>query len=257
VDNRFYLQALGITGLFIVLMFLFWNASESPASEAAVQSANRTRTAIAMTGSYLLQPRTSTPPSFTDTPESFPPTGIPLSTATLASVPSPTNTALLDQFTTPISPVAPSLTPLPTQTAVPQLPVVTITVAPGSNTKAPPLGSPSGTQTVVQGPAEFARWYFTRVWNERDYQNLWENSLTTSFKANVGSGLFEDYVGWWESVERVDINAVDVLANNGTDAWVRVDLTFRMKDGRVVQNQIYEYDLLFDPGRGTWMFDAS
>jgi hypothetical protein len=30
-----------------------------------------------------------------------------------------------------------------------------------------------------------------------------------------------------------------------------------MKDGRVVQNQIYEYDLLFDPGRGTWMFDAS
>ena len=95
------------------------------------------------------------------------------------------------------------------------------------------------------------------MWNERDYQNLWDNYLTASFKANVGSGLFGDYVFWWDSVERVDIHAVDVLENNGIDAWVRLDLTFHMKDGRVVQNQVYEYDFLFDSSRGTWMFDAS
>jgi hypothetical protein len=25
----------------------------------------------------------------------------------------------------------------------------------------------------------------------------------------------------------------------------------------VVQNQVYDYDFLYDPGRNTWMFDAS
>jgi len=107
----------------------------------------------------------------------------------------------------------------------------------------------------VQDPAGFARWYFTRVWNERDYQNLWDNYLTASYKANVGSGLFEDYVVWWDSVGRVDVNSVDVLENNGVDASARVNLTFHMKDGRVVQNQVYTYDFLNDPSRNTWMFD--
>ena len=57
-------------------------------------------------------------------------------------------------------------------------------------------------------------------------------------------------------MERVDVNSVDVLQNNGTDAWVRVHLTFHMKDGRVVENQVYDYNLRYDPGRGTWTFDA-
>jgi hypothetical protein len=50
---------------------------------------------------------------------------------------------------------------------------------------------------------------------------------------------------------------VDVLGNNGTDASVRVNLTFHMMDGRVIQNQVYYYDFLYDPNRGTWMFDAT
>jgi hypothetical protein len=256
LDNRFYLQALGITGLFVSLLILIWIASGGPASEAEIQNANSTRTAIAMTGSYLLQPRTRTPVPSTST--SSPQTSLPVSTSIIPSVPSATNTSLLEQFYTPISPIGSSLTPLPTQTVVAQIPVFTITVSAGhQNTKAPPFLPPSGTQTVIQDPAEFARWYFRRVWNERDYQTLWDNYLTASYKANVGSGLFDDYVGWWNSVERVQANSIDVLQNNGRDAWVRVNLTFHMKDGRVVQNQVYDYDLLNDPSRGTWMFDAS
>lgn len=111
--------------------------------------------------------------------------------------------------------------------------------------------------TGIQDPAEFARWYFTRVWRERDYQNLWDNYLTASYKTNVGSGVFEDYVGWWNTVERVDVNAVDVLENNGTHAWVRVNLTFRMKNGHVLRNEIYDYEFRYDASRGTWMFDFS
>ena len=255
MDNRFYLQALGVTVLFTSLLILFWSAAGGPASEAAVRNANSTRTSIAMTGSYLLQPRTQTPLPMTENPTSIAQTGTPL-----PIVPSPTNTSLLAQFNTPISPIAPSVVALPSQTTAP-IPLFTTTVLPGAlNTQPPPASStPTPTSTQAQGPApdDFARWYFTRVWNERDYLNLWDNYLTPSFKTNVGSGLFEDYVGWWDSVQRVDINTVDVLQNNGMDAWVRVDLTFHMMDGRVVRNQLYEYDFLFDPSRQTWMFDAS
>jgi hypothetical protein len=268
VENRFYLQALGITGLFVVLLVLFWIASGGVASEAAIRNANSTRTSIAMTGAYLLQPRTQTPLPATGASSS----GAPLSTPTAAGFPSPTNTSLLAQFNTPLDPGAPTLAALPSQTTAP-IPVFTTTVLPSRDTtKAPPLVPRSPTPTAVQGlatpipatqvstaqsPAEFAAWYFTRVWNERDYQNLWDNYLTTSFKTNVGSGLFEDYVFWWESVQRVQINAVDVLQNNGVDALVRVNLTFHMKDGRVVENQMYNYDFLYDSARGSWMFDSS
>ena len=258
MDNRFYLQALGVTTLFIVLLFLFWSAGGGPASEAAVENANLTRTALAMTGSYLLQPRTRTPLTMTDTPAAIPQTSAPLQTATLSALASPTNTSLLEQFTTPLTPIAASFTPFPTQTAAAQLPGSTATLSGGQpNTKAPPILPGSPAPAGLQSPDAFARWYFTRVWNERDYQNLWDNYLTASFKTNVGSGLFADYVFWWDSVERVDIHAVDVLQNNNADALVRVDLTFHMKDGRVVQNQVYEYDFLYDSSRGTWMFDAS
>jgi len=73
----------------------------------------------------------------------------------------------------------------------------------------------------------------------------------------VGSGLFEDYVVWWNSVRQIDVNSVNVLANDGRNARARVDLTFHMQDGRIVRNQIYDYDFLYDPPRGTWMFDSN
>jgi hypothetical protein len=256
VDNRFYLQALGVTGLFIGLLFLFWIASGGPADEAQIRNANNTRTAIAMTGSYLLQPRTRTPTPFIIIPNFTPQT----QSSGSPSVPVPTDTAATPlplQTVTATSLLAPSLTPLPTQTAIVQAPAVTTPASPGRpSTKAPPLLPPAGTITYAQDPAEFARWYFTRVWNERDYQNLWDNYLTPSFKANAGSGLFEDYAGWWNSVERVDVKAADVIENNGRDAWVRVNLTFHMQDGRVVRDQIYDYDFLYDSTSKTWMFDS-
>lgn len=122
-----------------------------------------------------------------------------------------------------------------------------------------PLTTPSATILTpaagLQEPEEFIRWYFETVWRQRNYQELWDNYLTPSYKANVGSGEFADYVGWWNSVERVEIQSVDVLQNDGTQASVRVYAAFYMQDGRVVPSQSYDYDLVYDPNRGTWMFD--
>jgi serine/threonine-protein kinase len=246
VNHRFYLQALGITGLFIVLLIVIWIASGGPASEADVQHASSTRTAIAKTEVFLLRPfPTNTPTPLFNLSPFVPQTGAYGSTPT----PSP-------QTSTQNPSTASSSTPPPTQTMIAQIPA-TATAIPFSHsqpTKAPPFPY---TETSVQGPTEFIRWYFERVWKERDYQNLWDNYLTPSFKAHVGSGLFEDYAGWWDSVQQVDVNSVDVVENNGTNAWIRVNITLHMKNGHVLPNQVFDYDLLYDAGRNTWMFDYS
>jgi hypothetical protein len=56
-------------------------------------------------------------------------------------------------------------------------------------------------------------------------------------------------------VQQVDLNSVDVIKNNGTTAWIRVNVTIHMKDGNVTTNQTFDYDLLYDPGKKSWMFD--
>ena len=153
---------------------------------------------------------------------------------------------------TQIPPTVPANTSLPpsliTATSAPPL------IQPTRGTH--PLPSTAGPATAHTDPAEFVRWYFGAVWQIRNYQDLWDNYLTLSFKNRISSGGYEEYVRWWSSVDRVDVSSVDVLQNDGTHAWVRVTVTFTMKDGRVISNQQYDYALLYDAARQTWMFDV-
>lgn len=147
-----------------------------------------------------------------------------------------------------------------TSTSTPPAAQAGVARSPFTATAAPPfrpVTTPFATSlpSGLKDPAEFAKWYFGTVWRERNYQDLWNNYLTPSYKSNVGSGIYADYIAWWDSVERVDVHSVNVLENDGMRAWVRVNATFYMKDGRVVSNQPYEYNLLYDATRGTWMFD--
>ena len=165
---------------------------------------------------------------------------IPVETATSTRLPrlTPVNTAI----------------PSPTTVIVPPAAATPTFAAPLQPTMAPILPTQSSSNSLAD-PAGFMRWYFNAVWAQRNYQDLWNNYLTPSFRTNVGTGSFEDYEQWWNSVARVDIHSVEVLQNDGTHAWVRVNVTFTMQDGRVVANQQYDYDLLFDAARQTWMFD--
>jgi hypothetical protein len=109
--------------------------------------------------------------------------------------------------------------------------------------------------TGPQDPEQFVRWYFGAIWTGRDYQALWQNYLTPKFQTTVSPGGFSDYVQWWDSVDHVVVNSVNVLQNDGTHAWVRVNLNFYLKDGRVLKNRDYDYGLVYDLIRKTWMFD--
>ncbi len=188
----------------------------------------------------------SPPPTLAVTTAAPPPvaatTAPPPATVTLPPPVVPTNTAPL---------------PLPTQTVPP---VITTTVLPpvGTATARPPQSRVPAThlpRTALNTPEGFLRWYFSAVWNERNYQDLWDNYLTSSFKARPNAGGLEGYEAWWSSVQRVDVNSVTVLNNDGSHAWVRVNVTFTMMDGRVISNQEYDYDLFYDAARQTWMFD--
>jgi hypothetical protein len=169
----------------------------------------------------------------------------PISTEVVSTAPASTVTSLPTQTFAP-PPLATATTaashPQPTK-AIRTTPQVT--VSPGQ----------PGPAANLQDPGEFVRWYFGRVWQERDYQNLWDNYLTQNFKTYVSANNYEEYIAWWDSVARVDVNSVNIIQNNGTNAWVRVNVTFIMRDGRTISNQEYDYALLFDATRQTWMFN--
>lgn len=193
---------------------------------------------IPQTGSGTPQIATFPPPLL------LPPSPTPL--ALTPTVPTAINTPI------PTLSLANTITPLPTVGG--SLPRVQPTRA-TRGINPPPSQPPPGTATSLQDPAAFMRWYFGAVWQERNYEDLWNNYLTESFKTHSSSGSYEDYAKWWNSVARVDVNSVQVLQNEGNHAWVRVNVTFQMNDGRIVANQEYDYDLLYDATRGTWMFD--
>jgi hypothetical protein len=163
----------------------------------------------------------------------------------------PPVTATLPPTVAATAPPIPTQTPPPTVTATVLPPAVTAIIQ-GPQSRVPGTHLP---RAALNTPEGFLRWYFSVVWNERNYQDLWDNYLTSSFKARPDAGGYKGYAAWWDSVERVDVNSVTVLQNDGTHAWVRVNVTFTLKDGRVISNQEYDYDLLYDPARQTWMFD--
>ena len=172
-----------------------------------------------------------------------------LLTPVITLIPSATSTST----PTPLPTQIPTWLPTQTSTSLPPVPATAATAPHAQPTRRSSSTLEPG--AGLQDPAEFARWYFGRVWNDRNYQDLWDNFLTQSFKSNVSPGGYDDYVTWWDSVQRVDVNSVDVLQNDGTHAWIHVNVNFHLKDGRILENREYDYYLLYETNRKTWMFD--
>jgi hypothetical protein len=111
----------------------------------------------------------------------------------------------------------------------------------------------SGEQNL-SNPGDFGRWYFTAVWQNRNYEYLW-TLWTSRAQAKASPGGYKEFTTWWGSMDRVDISSVNVLNNDGKYASIQVIVTFHIHDGRVLQDRKYSYDLIFDANRNTWMFD--
>lgn len=104
-------------------------------------------------------------------------------------------------------------------------------------------------------PEEFVFWYFNAIWQKRNYEDLWNNFLTTSFQSHSSNDDFNEYAKWWKTVSRIDINGVEIVQKKETSAWARINVNFYLNDGRVLNGREYDYSLVFDSAKEIWMFD--
>ncbi len=111
-------------------------------------------------------------------------------------------------------------------------------------TSVPPL---PGTQT----PQQFMNYYFSTI-NAGNYSLAW-TFLTDGFKAVANHGSFTDYATFWGSVARVDIASLNLVSQTGSDAIVDITLVFNYNGG-LVTSETVRYHLIYDAGRGTWLF---
>lgn len=112
--------------------------------------------------------------------------------------------------------------------------------------------SPSFSQS---NPEEFIYWYFNALWQERNYEALWRECLTSKFQNHSSPGGITEYSEWWDTVKQTDIHSVEGLKADGRRAWVKMIITFYLTDGCVLKDRPYEYDLIYDTEKETWMFD--
>lgn len=104
-------------------------------------------------------------------------------------------------------------------------------------------------------PEEFLFWYFNAVWSGRNYEDLWANFLTPSFQNHSSNGNFNEYVKWWKTVNRIDINTIEIVQQKEFSAWARININLYLNDGRILKSRKYDYSLVFDAAKSVWMFD--
>jgi len=168
-------------------------------------------------------------------PPAIPPTATFPATATFTAIVTyPTSTRYIPS---PIPPSATQFIPLPAT------PTMTPTKTP-TNTPTWELTNPEG----------FARWYFTAVWQTRNYDYLW-TFLTPSFRSHSSPNGYYEYANWWGSVDKVDISSINVFINDGRHASIITTLAFHLHNGQLMPYTQYAYDLVYNPDRHTWMFD--
>ena len=147
------------------------------------------------------------------------------------------------------TPASPTASPIATALPPTETPVLA-TEVPATDTPVP-----TPTVAVPQNVKDFVEWYFNAVWQERNYDFLWNNCLTPAFQANAATGGYAEFTSWWGSMEQVDINKVTVLQSDTTTASVEVNVTFHLNTGKTLSNRLYRYDLTYSQAAHTWQFD--
>ncbi len=106
---------------------------------------------------------------------------------------------------------------------------------------------------IAQTPQQFITGYFSSV-NAGNLTLGW-SLLTDRFKQNVNNNSFDDYSNFWNSVSHVDVSAISLESQAGTNAVINVALVFNYKNGTVTSGTV-KYYLIYDTGRSTWLFDS-
>jgi serine/threonine-protein kinase len=228
-------------------------------------------------GFGIAQDRTSS-----DTPISTPPTNNPPPDSPPSYTPPPTQTPpIISQPTTPetppvvIPPREPGTPPVVTPPSEPETPVDEIppeepetppvvvpeepetppVVVPPSEPE-PPDSTPEPTEPVGDRPTpeESIIDYYANI-NNRNYSQSW-NQLDPRFQTNQ-SGDYNTYTDWWNSVRRVTVNNINVVASTPFSAIVDTSLTYIMEEDGRLSNETLRMSLIWDEETGTWAIEQT
>lgn len=112
------------------------------------------------------------------------------------------------------------------------------------------------TPPAAQTPSQFIYYYFNQI-NNRNYTLTW-SLLTPAFITKYNgpdTGGYTGYVTYWNSVARVDVTSVSISNLTSSSADASVSMVFNYYTGVTGPAQL-TFHLIFDSGRGTWLFDS-
>jgi hypothetical protein len=117
----------------------------------------------------------------------------------------------------------------------------------------------SSTSSTLQkpiSPEQSIENYYKNI-NDRNYDQSWQ-SLTSSFKNPSGSPNeipYQDYQDWWNKVDYVQINGIELLEQTENEAILKVNLQYQMKAGNLVQDKKNIFYLIWDEDKSNWLIN--
>ena len=102
-------------------------------------------------------------------------------------------------------------------------------------------------------PQIFVLWYFDTLLKTRDYDYV-RTFQSASFQSATG-GNSSEFADFWDLVEKLEITQSVVLQRQTDQATIGIRMTFYFKDGRILSNRDYVYDVTYNQQLQTWQFD--
>ncbi|NJL99748.1 MAG: hypothetical protein HC924_13555 [Synechococcaceae cyanobacterium SM2_3_2] len=101
----------------------------------------------------------------------------------------------------------------------------------------------------IPSPRQFIMYYFRNI-NARNYRYTWSRLDPRFFERRTD---YEEYIGWWESVDSVALENTDLLSYEFDEAVIRANLNIIGTDGSTSRESL-TYRIQFFPEEKDWRF---
>ncbi len=108
-------------------------------------------------------------------------------------------------------------------------------------------------QAQIPDPEDFIRYYFDAITTQRNYEYLW-SLQTDNFHREASKNSFNDYVTYWETVDDVTINSIDVYDQSAYSVRCRVKMNFYKNNESIPVD--LPFFLTYDDMKNSWIFDV-
>jgi hypothetical protein len=89
--------------------------------------------------------------------------------------------------------------------------------------------------------------------DSRKLDESW-NDLSSNFKGSNLEKGFNEYIEWWNSVEKVYIDNTRVIKSSETSSVVKANLRYKLRSGRIIDDKKKYISLVWIDGR--WLIDG-